>query len=117
MIAQLYGAVEFHRVVSGIARPVFPVLITTYELSEEAKRFAKHLKMTATEHYPLKSHPMIKCNILPSDGEKIYHLPMDQQYDRLIVGDQPGEFYAWTISEAEGKGFRRAFRWQGEGNQ
>ena len=38
--------------------------------------------------FELKSYPMIKCNISPKDGEKIYHLPMDQQYDRVVIGDR-----------------------------
>jgi hypothetical protein len=60
----------------------------------------------------MKSYPIIKCNISNSK-EKIYHLPMDQQYDRVIIDPSKGEFYANTIVEAEKAGFRRAFRWQG----
>jgi hypothetical protein len=31
---------------------------------------------------------MIKCNISKRSGEKIYHLPFDQQYDKVkIVND------------------------------
>jgi hypothetical protein len=56
---------------------------------------------------------MVKCNINPGNGERIYHLPFDQQYDRVIVGDQDGEFYASTVAEAEAAGFRRALRWRG----
>lgn len=54
---------------------------------------------------------MIKCNI-GSNGEKIYHLPFDQQYDKTRI-DKKGEFYAKTTEEAEKKGFRRAFKWHG----
>ena len=46
--------------------------------------------------------------MLYSYQEKIYHLPFDQQYDKTIVGDQKGEFFAWTVQEAAEKGFRRA---------
>ena len=61
----------------------------------------------------LERYPMIKCNVNPGTGESIYHLPFDQQYDRVIIGDQQGEFYADTIAEAEAAGFRRAYRWRG----
>ena len=61
----------------------------------------------------LKRYPMIKCNINPTTQERIYHLPFDQQYDKAIVGNVPDEFYAATVAEAEGAGFRRAFRWRG----
>ena len=56
---------------------------------------------------------MIKCNINPASNTKIYHLPFDQQYDKIKVGDQEGELYALTVKEAEKLGFRRAFRWRG----
>ncbi|MFA6944293.1 MAG: hypothetical protein WC220_00200, partial [Pedobacter sp.] len=58
-----------------------------------------------------EKYPVIKCNIA-SDGEKIYHLPFDQQYDKTLIKNN-GEFYAATVREAENKGFRRAFRWRG----
>jgi hypothetical protein len=51
---------------------------------------------------------MIKCNI--NNGNKIYHLPFDQQYYRTKI-ELPGEFYAWTVEEAVNAGFRRARRY------
>lgn len=62
----------------------------------------------------LRRYPMIKCNVNPSTQERIFHLPFDQQYDNIIVGNQPGEFYAETIQAAERAGFRRAYRWRGQ---
>ncbi len=53
--------------------------------------------------------PMVKCNI-SSNGERIYHLPMDQQYDRVKIS-KPGEKYVQSVGEAEAEGFRRAMRW------
>ena len=58
------------------------------------------------------SNSLVKqCNI-GKQGEKIYHLPFDQQYDKILI-DKQGEFFAHTVKEAEEKGFRRAFRWSG----
>ena len=54
--------------------------------------------------------PRIKCNINGGTGEKIYHLPFDQQYERAIISKERGEFYATTVAEAEKQGFRRAFK-------
>lgn len=113
VVAQVFGSAMFHRMCSGTSKAVRPVLVTTYELSAEARRFAKYLGVQVREHLQLKPYPMIKCNISHGDGNKIYHLPMDQQYDKTIVGDQAGEFYASTVSEAERAGFRRAHRWKG----
>lgn len=116
-VAQIFGSAEYHRMcVSGHKR-IRPVLVTTYQLSEEARRFAEFLDVVTREFFELKQYPMVKCNVSRSSGEKIYHLPMDQQYDNVIVGDQPGEFYASTVQEAEDAGFRRAFRWKGAGAQ
>ena len=114
-VAQIFGSAEFHRMCSGTAKRVRPVLVTTYQLSDEARRFAEHLKVAVKEFLELKPYPIIKCNISQVDGEKIYHLPIDQQYDNVIVGDKEGEFYASTVKEAENAGFRRAFRWKGSG--
>lgn len=114
VVAQIFGSAEFHKMESGTKKSVRPVLITTYELSEGAKRFAEHLSVEVRENFALDTYPMIKCNISQIGGEKIYHLPMDQQYDNVIIGDRKGEFYAQTVAEAEKKGFRRAFRWHGD---
>jgi len=85
--------------------------ITSTKLSDTAKKFAKALGVEIVEEAPLVRYSIIKCNI-SSKGEKIYHLPFDQQYDRTFIRNQ-GEFYAMTVKEAEDKGFRRAFRWRG----
>jgi hypothetical protein len=56
---------------------------------------------------------MIKCNINPGTKEHIYHLPIDQQYDRVVIGNEPGKRYVKTAQEAEALGFRRAWRYFG----
>ena len=113
IIAQIYGAAQLYKMRNEVTRSVIPVIVTSYELSEEAKSFAQYLNVRVLSNYELSEYPMIKCNISNSTGEWIYHLPMDQQYDKVIIGDNEGEFYATTIAEAEEKGFRRAYRWKG----
>jgi len=93
------------------------VLYSTTALSEEAQDVAKVLGINVRIKPFDKSYPMIKCNVNPSTRENIYHLPFDQQYDRAVIGNQPGEFYAKTAQEAEEKGFRRAWRYHGPQNQ
>ena len=90
-----------------------PIFFTSTRLSEKAKEMAQALSVEVVENESLGEFPRIKCNI--NVGEtglktKIYHLPMDQQYDRTIIGNQEGEFYAYTVKEAEDAGFRRAFK-------
>ncbi len=126
-INQLYGtAVKYyidHKQILDIKKSLklFPDLIssgqikasfvTSTKLSETAKKFADALGINILQEKPLERYPVIKCNI-SSNGEKIYHLPFDQQYDKTLIKNR-GEFYASNVKEAEGMGFRRAFRWRG----
>ena len=89
-----------------------PVFITSTVLSDTAKAFAKSLDIKVMENVKMEKYPMIKCNISGRENERIYHLPFDQQYDKVKI-DRPGEFFAMTVEEAEAKGFRRAKKWTG----
>ena len=92
---------------------VKPDIVTTYKLSNEALQFAKLLKVSVRENVALEQYPCIKCNISERTGERIYHLPFDQQYDSVKIGNVAGELYAMTVVAAEKANFRRAFRWHG----
>ena len=85
------------------------IFVTTATLSELARECAEQLHIEVIENYEMKPYPMIKCHA--SANGKIYHLPMDQQYDRVQIGGKPGSMFAWTVEEAENLGFRRAYRW------
>jgi hypothetical protein len=85
------------------------LFITTTKLSDLAKLCAKQLKIEVVENYQYRDYSCIKCNV-GRNGEKIYHLPFDQQYDRVVVDYSKGERYAMTVKEAELHGFRRAFK-------
>lgn len=107
-ICQLYGTmVEYkirHR--NYINCKFTPVFISTTDLSDMAKEFANYLGVVVYI-ISMGEYPMIKCNI--NGGEKIYHLPFDQQYHRTEIKND-GEFYASTIKEATSRGFRRAMK-------
>ncbi|WP_337423527.1 restriction endonuclease [Phascolarctobacterium succinatutens] len=94
-------------------RTIAPVFVTSTTLSETAAEFASSLNISVAENKSIGDYPIIKCNINRSTGEKIYHLPFDQQYDKVKISGK-GECYAMTVAEAEEKGFRRAKRWLGE---
>lgn len=89
-----------------VGKTVIPVFVATTDLSETATKFAERLGVVV-EKQPIGEYPQIKCNI-GKEGEKIYHLPFDQQYNRTIILRENGEFMAWTVEEAENAGFRRA---------
>lgn len=107
-IFQLYGTSVLMSLHSQ--KPVKAVFVTTTRLSETARECAEYLHVDVRENSPFRDFPMVKCNI-SRNGEKIYHLPFDQQYDRVVIELEKGEFYAWTVKEAEDAGFRRAYRW------
>lgn len=87
-----------------------PIFFTSIKLSDKAREMANALSIEMIESQPIGNFPRIKCNISRKDGEKIYHLPFDQQYDKTIVERDRGELYAFTVKEAEDAGFRRALR-------
>lgn len=90
-----------------------PIFFTSTRLSDKAKEMADALSVEIVENSPLGNFPRIKCNTNYDEfgsKTKIYHLPMDQQYDRTIITRSKGEFYAFTVKEAENAGFRRAFK-------
>ena len=89
---------------------IHKVFYTTTELSDFAKYIAKRLKIEIVNEKMPRIYPAIKCNI-SREGEKIYHLPFDQSYDKIKIEEHKGEFYAITCQEAEDKGFRRAFKY------
>lgn len=89
---------------------VVPLLVATTELSDTAKEFAKRLGVV-WKIVEMGEYPMIKCNI--NNGNKIYHLPFDQQYYNTKITEYTGESYEWTVKDATRKGFRRAMKWRG----
>lgn len=110
-IFQLYGTSLLYRLQHPGAT-VHSVLTATTGLSDVAQMAAAELDVRV-ERIPLPPtyYPMIKCNI-GSGGDKIYHLPIDQQYDRVLLV-KPGECYVTDVREAERLGFRRAWRYHG----
>lgn len=93
---------------------IIPSFVTSTTLSDTAKAFAKALGIHVVENFSLEPYPCIKCNVSRVTGERIYHLPFDQQYDSTVVEKERNECYVETVAEAESRGFRRAFTWHGE---
>lgn len=115
-IMQLYGTCVLYQIenltMPGVVKGLF---ITNTKLSDKAKSIAAALNITVVENHPITEFPRIKCNIGRDEfgSTKIYHLPMDAQYDITQIKN-PGEFYAFTVKEAVDAGFRRAFKWHGQ---
>jgi hypothetical protein len=63
--------------------------------------------------YPTWCETVIKGNvsIVPGkEGERIYHLPSDEFYEKTKINPAKGEYYFCTPEEAEAAGFRRAYQ-------
>lgn len=112
VIIQLYGStisfkIEHDGILSHNVKIIPILMIPDFStISDTALRFAKMLNIRIIRQN-MVDYPRIKCNI--NQGNKIYHLPFDQQYDRTQIKNE-GEFYAYTVEEATKKGFRRAMR-------
>ncbi len=112
-IFQLYGTCVLYKLQHANKKDIHGLFITTTSLSSVAKQCANYLGIEVREHFPHGTYPQIKCNF-SKYGEQIYHLPFDQQYDHTLITPYSKDFYAFTVQEAEQKGFRRAFRWHGK---
>lgn len=113
-IFQFFGTV-FQFKDANPNKKVRAIFYTTTQLSDLARRFGKELGIELQEEFKFDfNYPSIKCNINQTTHEKIYHLPFDQKYDDTKI-NKPGEMYCQTVKEAEKAGFRRAFRWHGNG--
>lgn len=116
-ITQLYGTTVSYCCENNIPLgSVKSILITNISLSDTAKKMAEYLGVKYKEHFEMGEYPRIKCNIGKDEygnPTMIYHLPMDQQYDSVKI-EKNGEFFAFTVEEAERAGFRRAYKWFGQ---
>ena len=54
------------------------------------------------------SEPLIKGNISLSTGEKIYHVPGGEFYDRTVIDEAKGERWFCTEAEAVAAGWRKS---------
>ena len=87
VVCQIIGtAMEYQLKRNLFKEKVIPVIATTTTLSDMAQKFANKLGVLVWK-IPKGEYPMIKCNIGTS-GEKIYHLPFDQQYYRTEIKKQ-----------------------------
>lgn len=115
-IFQLFGTLIAYRLKNAPCAPI-GIFVTSTVLSDTARLFAKELGIKVVQNKSFDpSYPCIKCNINPSTKEKIYHLPFDQQYDKIVISPERGECYAASVQEAENLGFRRAYRWHKNSN-
>lgn len=113
-VFQLYGSVVVLRT-QNPELVIEGMLITTTKLSNIASECATYLDIKVNEGLTLESYPMIKCKN-SAKGEMIFHLPFDQQYDKVQINSKKGDYFVATVAEAEELGFRHAYKWHGNNN-
>lgn len=111
-IFQLYGTWQLKIKSNDFpSKRIDAYFITSTILSEYAKDSADKLDVKIQQSFELKkNYPKIKCTTTKS-GEKIYHLPNDQQYDNILMNKDSQRFYVHTVADAVAKGHRRAYRY------
>jgi micrococcal nuclease len=65
---------------------------------------------TGTCEYSGNAQSLIKGNISQSTGEKIYHVPGGEFYDKTVIDEAAGERWFCTEQEAVAAGWRRSKR-------
>lgn len=107
-IFQLYGSLEhFKRTSKHDNKTVKAVFFTTAQYSDTSKEVAKVLGVELNYKDLDKTYPLVKCNV-NQKGDKIYHLPFDPYYDKIMIDTSQGKCYVHTVQEAVARGFRRA---------
>lgn len=109
-VAQLFGVTAVYNMENPQKRAE-AVIYTSSALSDEAKHFASYLNIKVVENEKIKEYPIVKCN-KGKNGEKIYHLPFDQQYDKIKI-NKGKAMYVASAAEAESMGYRHAYKWKG----
>jgi hypothetical protein len=107
-LCQLYGTTIMYGIEINTTKKIKPIFVCHNDLSTDALKFAEKLGISVYKNVELKEYPLIKLNL--NTKEKIYHLPIDQQYDNTYKNIK----YVSTIDEAEALGYRRAYKWCGE---
>lgn len=107
-IFQLYGSMTHFQLTQGNGnKKVKAIFYTTARYSQTAIDVAKTLGVELRTKALNRSYPMIKCAV-SHEGEKVYYLPFDIEYDAIQINLHKKECFANTVKEAMEKGFRRA---------
>jgi len=107
-VFQLFGTMTHFKLTTHRRdHQVKAIIYTTAKYSDTAKNVARVLGIQLKNERLDSTYPMIKCSI-SKNGEKLFYLPFDNQYDKIKVNPNKEETFAYTVKEAVGKGFKRA---------
>ena len=108
-VVQLFGTCVLLKSEQSLRTVPKPILISTAEFAIDAKSVADTLGVVLNVKPLDKSYPTIKVHA-SRVGEPLYHLPYDQQYDRIKMKLNDGDRYVNTVIEAHKFGARRAMK-------
>jgi hypothetical protein len=109
-VMQLYATtmayIVEHRARITDSVKVMPVMMmpSAARLTDDAQQYAIMLKCR-TQEQDEAEHPRVKC--VSRGREKLYYLPFDRLYDKAGRTAADKTTMAWSVAEAEAKGYRR----------
>ena len=106
LLFQLHNTSVLYKL-NHTSQEVQPLFVTTTDLSPTATQVADHLDISVVRNFIVDDYPLVKCSI-DLTGKRVYHLPFDQKYDSITISPDKGEGFAYTVAEAQEKGFQHA---------
>jgi hypothetical protein len=111
-VVQLYGSTALLKRELDLQKIPRALLVSTTDFSEDAVFAANALGVSLVTKEFNPAYPCIKVHV-SRVGEALYHLPFDQQYDRISMNLSKGDRYVATVREARAINARRAMRFTG----
>lgn len=108
-VVQLFGTCVLLKAEESLKAVPKPILISTAEFASDARSVADILGVALDVKALDPNYPTIKVHA-SRVGEALYHLPYDQQYDRIKMRLEAGDCYVNTVSEAHKLNARRAMK-------
>jgi hypothetical protein len=110
-VVQIFGTTLLLQQERSLLETPTPMLVSTSAFAEDSKKAAQALNVKLVVMPLDKNYACIKVH-KSRNGEAIYHLPFDQQYDRVQMDISQGDAFVKTVKEALNMGARRAQKYQ-----
>ena len=114
-VVQIFGTTLLLQQERSLLETPTPMLVSTSAFAEDSKRAAQALTVKLVVKPLDKNYSCMKVHKSRS-GEALYHLPFDQQYDRIQMDISKGDAFVKTVKEALNMGARRAQKYQFQKN-
>jgi Restriction endonuclease len=110
-VVQIFGTTLLLQQERSLLETPTPMLVSTSAFAEDSKKAAQALNVKLVVMPLDKNYACIKVH-KSRNGEAIYHLPFDQQYDRIKMDVNKGDAFVKSVKDALKMGARRAQKYQ-----